>query len=257
MEAVVLALDHAAVVGGIDRLDVALECRWLIQLSRLIGVDADLAQHRPVAPDRLVLHLHVGVEGDERAVREPGERVDLGQRHVVVPLQAGQPGEHRGRAVQLRARHPAAGHGLLGLEVGDRVEVGEVAATDVVGVLFGDLFDVDPAHVREEHHRPLRPAVPEHRGVVLLLDLGLRVDEHADRHVAADLELEDLGGVRLGLLGAVGELDPAGLHPPAGQDLRFDHGRARDPLGRLPGFGCGGGEAVVGDRDPRPLDDSA
>ena len=62
-------------------------------------------------------------------------------------------------------------------------------------------------------------AVPENRGVVLLLDLGLRVDEHADRHVAADLELEDRLGVLGGLLGSVGELDAARLHPPAGQHL--------------------------------------
>ena len=48
-----------------------------------------------MAADRLVLHLHVGVEGDEGAVREAGERVDLGQRHVVVALQAGEPGEDR------------------------------------------------------------------------------------------------------------------------------------------------------------------
>ena len=145
-----------------------------------------------MAADGLVLHLHVGVEGDEGAVGEAGDRVDLGEGHVVVALQAGEPGEHARGPVELAAGHPAAGDGLLGLEVGDRVEVGQVAAADVVGVLLGDLLDVDPAHVAEQHHRPAGAAVPEDRGVVLLLDLGLRVDEDADRHVAADLELEDL-----------------------------------------------------------------
>ena len=121
------------------------------------------------------------------------------------------------------------------------MQVGEVPAADVVGVLLGDLLDVDPAHVAEQHHRPLRAPVPEHRGVVLLLDLGLGVDEDADRHVAADLQLEDLGGVRRGLLGRVGELDASGLHPPAGEDLRLDHRRAADVLGglaRLVGAWC-------------------
>ena len=37
--------------------------------------------------------------------------------------------------------------------------------------------------------------------------------------------------MRLGLLGAVGELDAAGLHPPAGQHLGLDHHRAADLLG--------------------------
>ena len=149
---------------------------------------------------------------------------------------------------------PDRGDHLLGAEVGDGLEVGEVAAADVVRVLLGDLLDVDAAHVREEHHRPLGAAVPEHRGVVLLLDLGLRVDQDADRHVAVDLELEDLLRVGLGLLGRVGELDAAGLHPAAGQHLGLDHGRAADPLGGLAGLGGGLAEAVLGDRDPGPLD---
>ena len=114
-EAVVLALDDAAMVGGVDRLDVALELARLVHLARLAEVDADLGQHLLVAADRLVLHLHVRVEGDEGAVGEPGDRVDLGQRHVVVALQPGEAGEDHRRAGQLRAGHPAAGDGLLGL----------------------------------------------------------------------------------------------------------------------------------------------
>ena len=66
-----------------------------------------------------------------------------------------------------------------------------------------------------------RFAVPSQTtlGVVLLLDLGFRVDEDAARHVAVDLELEDRLGVLGGLLGRVGELDAAGLHPAAAQHL--------------------------------------
>jgi hypothetical protein len=75
--------------------------------------------------------------------------------------------------------------------------------------------------------------------------------------VAADLESEDLGGVRLGLSGRVGELDPARLHPAAGEDLRLDHGRAADLLGRRSGLRSRGAEAVLGDRDPGALDYSA
>ena len=103
----------------------------------------------------------------------------------------------------------------------------------------------------------MRGPVPDDAGVVLLLDLGLGVDEDAARHVAADLELEDLGGVRLGLLGRVGELDAAGLHPAAGQHLGLDHGRAADLLGGLAGLIGGRAEAVLGDRDSGPLDDPA
>ena len=108
LEAVVLALDHAAVVGGVDRLDVALELRGLVQLTRLVEVDADLVEQLLVAADRLVLHLHVGVERDERPVGELGQRVDLGEGHVVFALEAGELGQHGGRPVELRAGHPDA-----------------------------------------------------------------------------------------------------------------------------------------------------
>ena len=126
---------------------------------------------------------------------------------------------------------PVAAIDLLGLEVGDRQQVGDVAAADVVGVGLGDLLDVDPAHVAEQHQRPLRGAVPDDARVVLLLDLGFRVDEDAARHVAVDLQLEDRLGVLGGLLGRVGELDAAGLHPAAAQHLRLDHDRPADLLG--------------------------
>ncbi len=244
-------------VGGVDRLDPALELRRLVELARLREVDPELGQQVPVAADRLILHLHVGVEGDEAAVGEPGERIDLGQGHVQVALQPGELGQHRGCAVELRAGDRAAGHRLLGLEVGDRMEVREVPPTDVIGVLGGDLLDVDSAHVAEQHHRTLRSAVPEHRRVVLLLDLGSGVDEDADREVAADLELEDLGRVRRRLVGRVGELDAAGLHPPAGQHLRLDHSWTADSLGRRARLIGGGREPVRGDWDARPFDHPA
>ena len=61
----------------------------------------------------------------------------------------------------------------------------------------------------------------------------------------------------LGLLGRVGELHAAGLHPPAGEHLGLDDDRPADALGDRAGLGGVGGEAVVGDRDPGALDDLA
>ena len=213
----VLALDHAAVVGGVDRGDVALEIGGLVGLAGVVLGDLQLlAQQALLAADRLGLHLHVRVEGDEAAVGQLGQRVDLGQCHVVVAEEAGELGQDRRRPVELGAGDPGRGDRLLGLEVGDRQQVGEMAAADVVGVALGHLLDVDPAHVAEQHQRLLRGAVPDDAGVVLLLDLGFGVDEHAARHVAVDLELENVLGVRGGLIGRVGELDAAGLHPAAG-----------------------------------------
>ena len=128
---------------------------------------------------------------------------------------------------------------------------------DLVGLLLGHLLDVDAAHGREDHHRPLAQAVPDHAGVVLLLDLGLRVHQHAARHVPADLEPQDHLGVRGRLVGRVGEAHAAGLHAPAGEHLRLDHCGAADALGDLARLGRAGGEAEVGDRDTGSPDDLA
>ena len=64
-------------------------------------------------------------------------------------------------------------------------------------------------------------------------------------------------GVGLGLLGRVGELHAAGLHPAAGQHLGLDHGRAADVLGDLLGLLVGGGEPVLGHGNARGLDQAA
>jgi hypothetical protein len=117
--------------------------------------------------------------------------------------------------VQGGAGHAQGRDQLLGLPVGERAQGGEVRSRDVVGVLFSHFLDIDAAHVGEQHHRALADAVPHHAGVVLVGHGCPRVDQHATRHVAPDLQAEDMLGVVGGLLGRVGELNSAGLHPPA------------------------------------------
>ena len=172
-----------------------LELRRLVALAVVVLLDAERGQHLLLARLGLVLHLHVGVERDEAAVLQLGERVDLGERHVAVAEELGEPGDDGGEALERLAGHAGGGDHLLGLVVGDRLQVRDVTAPDVVGVLLGHLLDVDPAHVGEQDQRLLGGAVPDHARVVLLLDLGLGVDQHAARHVAVDLQLQDVLGV--------------------------------------------------------------
>ena len=248
---------HAAVILGVDLLAGELERRRLARQARLLVADPELMQQRLLARPRLVLHVHVGVERDERTVLELAERVDLGQRHVVLEEQAREPGDDRRQPVQRAPADAERGDQLLGLPLGERRAGREVAAGDVVGVLLGDLLDVDPAHVGEQHHRALADPVPDHARVVLVRDRGPRVDEHAARHVAADLEVEDVLGVVRRLVGRVGELDPAGLHPAAAQDLGLDHDRPADLLGDPAGLVARLGEPVLGYGDPGLGDDRA
>ena len=66
---------------------------------------------------------------------------------------------------------------------------------------------------------------------------------------------EDLLGVRLALLGRVGELDAAGLHAAAGEHLRLDHDRTADVGRDLLGALGVGGEAAAGDGNALALED--
>ena len=155
-------------------------------------------------------------------------------------------------------RPPAAATTSLARKSGIGLEVGEVAAADVVGVLLGDLLDVDPAHVAEQHHRALRAAVPEHGGVVLLLDLGLGVDQHArpacGRRSRASRMSAACSSASSGV--SANLTPPAFIRPPVST---WDLITVGPPIffGRLLGLRGGLAEAVLGDRDPGPLDDAA
>jgi len=161
----------------------------------------------------------VRVECDEAAVGELSQRIDLGQRHVVVAHEAGKARENRSGPGERGAGDARVRDDLLGAEVRGVDQVREMAAAHVVRVLLGHLLDVDAAHVGEQHQRALARAVPDNARVVLLRDLGLRIDEHALGHVAVDVELEDRGGVLGGLIRGVRELDTAGLHAAAREHL--------------------------------------
>ena len=95
---------HAAVILGVDLLAGELERRRLARLARLLVADAELVQQRLLPRPGLVLHVHVRVERDERAVLELAERVDLRERHVVLEEQPGEPGQDRRQAVRALSR---------------------------------------------------------------------------------------------------------------------------------------------------------
>src|SRR5437763_5809930 len=219
---------HATVVARVDPLALDLELGGLTRLARLLVADAELLQQLLLADAPLILHLHVRVHGHERAVLELRQRVDLREGHVVLEEQPGERSEDRREPVQLRPGDAERGDHVLRPEVHPRQDRGEVATANPFRARLGDLLDVDPAHVAEHVGRKLADPVVDHAGVVLPLDRGLGVDEDPARHVPADLERQDLAGVRLRLLGGVGELHAARLHPPSRQDLRLDDDGAAD-----------------------------
>ena len=94
-----------------------------------------------------------------------------------------------------------------------------------VGVLLGDLLDLDAALRREHEERLLLATVERDREVVLLRDVGRLLDPELADDVAVDVEPEDVARFLLRVGGVVGELDAARLAASAGQHLSLDdHG---------------------------------
>jgi hypothetical protein len=138
---------------------------------------------------------------------------------------------------------------LEGLEADERVDV---QAGERVRVAFGDLLDVDAALRREHEERLLLAAVERDREVVLAFDVGGLLDPDAVNDVPADVHAEDVAGAGLGVVRALGELDPAGLPAAAGEHLRLHDDLAAELLrgrarllrsGREPPLGDGDSEA--------------
>ena len=152
----------AAVVLGVDGLAGELERRsasraWRVSSSPTPSSVEQLLAGAPRASFSMSMCA-------SSATNEPScelaERVDLGERHVVVDEQPGQPGEDRRQPVERRAGDADRGDHLLGLEVGRTAGCSRSArAADVVGVLLGDLLDVDAAHVARRAS-PAACAVP-------------------------------------------------------------------------------------------------
>jgi hypothetical protein len=67
-----------------------------------------------------------------------------------------------------------------------------VDAGNVLGILLGDLFDVDAAHVAEDGYGQFGDGVVDDAGVVLLLH-GLLESMSTQRGIAADSSLDVLG----------------------------------------------------------------
>ena len=223
----------AAVVRGVDLRARDLEVRRRPRLARLLGPDAELVEQLLVEVAGLGLHVDVAVEHGEAAVLEPDERVDLGQREVVAQEDLDQRVDDRRQAVQVAARDAGGRDALLRDARRDREERREVGLRDVLGVLLGDLLDVDAAHVAEDQHRQLAPAVPGDADVVLLGDGALLLDENRVGLLAVHHDRQDLVVQPGGLVGGVGELHGAGLHAAAGEDLALQDDRPADLAGDL------------------------
>ena len=165
-----------------------------------------------VAEERVVVEAHLGVERQPLAVLGQDQRVDLGQRRVLVDVGVVERLGDRGEAGDLVGRRCPSANAELPRLVGVQPEqrVG-LDADDLLRPLARDLFDVDAALGAGHHDElPARP-VEDDAEVELLRDLDAGHDQHLVDGVTADVHAEDL----LARRGAASSGVCASLMPPA------------------------------------------
>ena len=140
------------------------------------------------------------------------------------------------------AREPKLEGEPLRLEYGEPDGRVDVFLEDELGLLGGDLLDLDPAFGRGHDHGGFARPVDDDPDVELAPDVqGLFDEELADGLpfgaglVRDQRHPEHPAGELCGLLGVRRDLDPAAFAPAAGMDLGFDDDPGPDPSRRSPG----------------------
>ena len=154
-----------------------------------------------VLVERVVVDGELRVERPDLALGRDDQRVDLAEHRVALHEAAVELADDVEQLLLLvRVVDPGAvdqAPRLVGLVALERVDV---QARERIGVLLGDLLDLDPALGREHEQRLLRAAVEGDREVVLLGDLRGLLDPELAHDVAVDVEPEDLLGLALGVV---------------------------------------------------------
>src|SRR4051794_17902925 len=237
--------DHADLAVELDVVE-ALLLRLLLQRVGRLRVEELLVLGLPEVG--VVVEGHLAVERDDPAVAEAGQRVHLDQGGVLLDERLPQRHEDVRDLVDEFGRELRGG--------GDLARLGAVHALDRVHrhpgqrirTLGRQLLDLHAALVgRHREERSVR-AVEEEGDVVLLLDVGPRVDENAVHRVPLDVHAEDLLGVRARVVRRPGHLHTAGLAAAADLDLRLDDGHAADLRGDRPGIVRGRRHLAEADR---------
>ena len=206
-------------------------------LLRVLGGDVPQVLQLRVAVDRVVVDAHLGVERDHPPVLGQHERVDLHEHRV----EAHERLVERAEDLRPRRRRPPRrcrpGRRASGASWGWKPDEGvDVPAGERLGLGAGDLLDVHAAHRRQHRQRLLGGAVERDRGVVLAGRSPRPPRSTAAAPCGPGCPFPGCRPPGPGLVGRVGELDPAGLAAAADLDLRLHHDPPADLLGGRAGL---------------------
>ena len=180
-----------------------------------------------MAEGGVVVQRDLAVQSQDGAVGG-GQRVDFHQGGVLGGEDLPQPGDDVGDA---GGGEPGLEAGRLDDARGDFVRYAgqgvDGDAGERLGTLLGEGFDVHAAFARAHGQIAALGAVQENGDVEFGIDVGAGADQDRTHRMTFDVHSEDLAGPPLGLEGAAGELDSAGLAAAARLDLGFDDDQRR------------------------------
>ena len=221
------AVDHARNVAA--EVDVVESVRGSFEFFRIFfAVVTELGDVR-MAVERAVVKIELRIEGDDIVVLGDDERVDLDLRAVLAD-EGGIKTLHERRGLANGGRGDVDGvcHARR-LERHESDDGIDVFLDDLLGVLLGDLFDLDAAFLGAHHDDARAEAVDDEGKVELFLDLRALFDEQAVDDLALGTCLmcderfaEQLTRVAAHLIGCLCDLDAARFPAPPGVDLRLD-----------------------------------
>ena len=183
---------------------------------------------------RVIVDRHFAVEGEDLSPRGGHEGVDLNEGRVFVAINLPQPFENRGDGADLlgiEARSFDKISRSFGREALERVDF---VARERLGLVFGELLDLDASLFRAQRREAVRRAVEKNREVVFLGDLGALGNQDGMHRVPLDVHTEDRAGCFFGFRWGVNDPNAAGLSATADLDLGLhdQHGRVERLRGR-------------------------
>ena len=187
-----------------------------------------------MAIERVVVEVHLGVEGEQPAVGGGDERVDLDQRRVGIFGGTRQRHHELHRAADVLRLQPEAEGDFARLKATQPEAGNQMLLDDGMGILGGDLFDLHATRGRCHEDIAAGDAV-EHDAEVQLARDGQGLFDQQPLHdlalgpglVRDQLHAQHLGCELGGFFRRFGELDAAALAAASGVNLRFDHDAGR------------------------------
>ena len=222
------AVDHAGNIA-VQRHIVEIVLGRL-RFQRIVLADIAHGFQPGLAEQRVIVAVELAIEGDQITRAVDDQRIQLDQAHVALIEQIEHGHHDLGQLGRLLGTQSHREPELAALESLQALHEVHFDREDLLGMVVGDLLDVDAAHGRRNEGHGTAGTVDQHAEVKLLADLGGLGDQHHVHGQGATAALvglhprtQHLGRRVAHLRERLDHLHATGLAAAAGMDLGLHH----------------------------------